>query len=125
MKRILLFLIILGTSSCSFFRECSDQSLADVKSPDGRYVATLFARNCGATTSYLFHVNLRTDSKEFTPDFSGNIKEGEVFGIDSYRVLPVWKNATTLVIKCPDCPADQAVNWERSWKDITILYESR
>lgn len=122
MKRLLLVLIVLGTSSCSFFAECSEQNLADVKSPDGKYVASLFARNCGATTSYLFHVNLRADSDKFSPDLSGNIKEGEIFGIDGYKVLMEWTSPTTLVINCTECPADQPVNLERTWKDINILY---
>jgi len=44
-----------STSSCAV---CGDVTLSRVVSPDGRFVAELMERNCGATTDYARRVDL-------------------------------------------------------------------
>jgi|ERR1700730_18590449 hypothetical protein len=44
---------------------CSHSILSEVSSPDGRYVATVFERNCGAVTPYTRVVSVRRRGSQF------------------------------------------------------------
>lgn len=123
-KLLLLIVIVLNTFSCELFRECSEENLTNISSPDGKYVAALFSRNCGATTGYLFHVNLRESSEEFSVSLNGAMYEKEVFAIDDYKVNLIWKDNKTLLVECKVCPANQPVRIKKNWKDINVLYKS-
>lgn len=60
---------------------CGEDLVTEKASPDGRYVASLMSRNCGATTKYVAHINLRLAGSRFHANFfDGTIKEGEVWG---------------------------------------------
>lgn len=122
-QMLVLLMIALNIFGCSFLKECSEEHLTDVESPDKRYVAALFVRNCGAATPYVYHVNLRTSSDRFTANLSGNIYDGEVFDINNRKVDLAWRDERTLLISCADCSADEPVNLERTWGDVSILYQ--
>ena len=47
---------------------CGNRILKEVPSPDGAYVATLFERNCGATTPYYQVASLRSADSKFDPE---------------------------------------------------------
>jgi hypothetical protein len=65
---------------------CGEETVLEKMSPDGRYVAVLMTRNCGATTSYVAHINLRSAASNFRPGFfDGTVKDGEVFTSSKYR----------------------------------------
>ena len=61
---------------------CREQTITEKTSPDGRYVAVLMHRNCGATLPYVAHINLRLASSSPFPKkyFGGPINEGEIAG---------------------------------------------
>ena len=44
---------------------CSHSILSEAASPDGRYVATVFERNCGAVTPYTRVVSVRHRESQF------------------------------------------------------------
>lgn len=64
--RVLLILLLTGCSNVL----CSNDIINETKSSDGKYIATVFDRNCGATTANLRIVTLRLakdslDSNEY------------------------------------------------------------
>ncbi|MGH8454337.1 MAG: DUF5412 family protein [Nevskiales bacterium] len=58
---------------------CGEELISESVSPDGKYVAAVYIRNCGATTGYVTHVNVRRHDEEFSADSSGVIRQGGVF----------------------------------------------
>lgn len=46
-------LLLTGLSACSLGTDCDDQVTISKASPDGRHIARLFVRNCGATSGYV------------------------------------------------------------------------
>jgi hypothetical protein len=83
---------------------CGNTVLQDVPSPDGRWHAVVFARNCGATTGFSTQVSLLNGSRTATGS-------GNVFVADSDHgkvpsgpgggpvVLANWIDARTLRIR--------------------------
>jgi hypothetical protein len=100
---------------------CTEKLGLSETSPDGRYVASLFERNCGATVGLVPHVNLRARSREFVVDRSGAIKDGEVVVLqDPARVELAWKDGAHLTIKCPRSAIFRS---QEMWNDVVISYE--
>lgn len=98
--------------------------MGEVKSPDGKYVAAAFERDCGATTGYVYHVNLRDEQGRFSPNLEGTIKDGEVLTTGQGKLRMVWKDESTLQIECEGCPHDYSPKaWQRAWKDVSIMYQ--
>ncbi len=117
-KPVLLFVsITLFLSGCAFLlhSSCENTVKSEIRSPDGKYVATLFERNCGATTDFSTIVNLRESSVKFKGDDLG------IFIVKGVHALDlVWNGNTKLRLECHDCPADDIFKQERSWRDIEI-----
>ena len=118
---LLLAALLLG---CSSLHECSEEQLLEVRSPSGRHTAVLFARNCGATTSYVYHVNLKSASNVFSKDWNGTIHEGEVFVIAQKVPELTWESETKLLIQCPSCTPSKPVHLVKAWNQVEITYES-
>ena len=74
---------------------CGEDLILEKASQDGRYVAVLMSRNCGATTPYVAHINLRLASSQFKPDSFDNKGWGSVqeFAIRRYTLLLVQPSA--------------------------------
>jgi hypothetical protein len=99
---------------------CGEDLVASAPSPDRKHVAAVFVRNCGATTSFATHVNLRASSHSFAATPHGTITEGEVFVREGEEpVKLVWKSATHLII---ECPLTEVFQQEGSWRGIAISY---
>jgi hypothetical protein len=58
------------------FASCGESNESEIASPSKAYVAMVFVRNCGATTGYVTHVNLRTATDIFRSGDSGVIHGG-------------------------------------------------
>jgi hypothetical protein len=102
---------------------CGEDVIRELRSPDGHYVAVSMERNCGATTGYVEHVNLRAASKRFSSDFfDGTVKDGEVLvfersGDNTPRFT--WSGNKTLKIE----NACDKGTWKLDvWKDVSIDY---
>lgn len=119
MRPFVIFVLFLSLTRCA---PCSEDKLAEAASPRGRYVAVTFVRNCGATSTYFYHVNIRESSKQFSPELSGTVTEGEVFGASNTKVDIMWENEETLIIDCPDCFVNQRIQLKSSLGDVKILY---
>jgi hypothetical protein len=102
---------------------CGEAAQIASQSPDGKYTAVLFERDCGATTDHVQHVNLRDSSIEFVADEHAVINSGLVFlreGRD--RVDLLWQGPRHLVIRGP---ATQVFEQKASWRDVRVSYEVR
>src|SRR5262245_9970109 len=78
----LITIITLGIfilSGCGY--QCEEKILREALSPNGKYMAVIFEQNCGATTSILYHVNIRPSDSgfKFKKDDQGHILDGRVF----------------------------------------------
>lgn len=103
---------------------CSEMVKDELVSPDGRVTAVLFERNCGATTNFLSHINLRSSSMKFKNTEFGTIDDGGVFACQGRpEILFKWVNSANLQIICKDCSSkDPFLVKESRWQDITITY---
>ena len=114
---LLFAMIALADSGCAFLlhSSCENTIKLEVKSPDGKYVATLFERNCGATTDFSTIVNLRELSMKFDADNSG------VFVVKGQPKIDLtWDSHTSLRLQCQHCRVDDIFKQERTWKDVNI-----
>lgn len=111
--RLLLILMLAGCSG--FF--CSDDVIQEVVSPDGKFVATVFERNCGATTPYLRIVSLRVAKNSFDAEAYNNW----VFKINGQpKVQIVWSDFDKLSITYSG--GGGAPTLIESWKEVKINY---
>jgi len=71
---LILFFALLGFTGCG--DSCSNTIKAEGVSPDGKYVATAFIRDCGATTDFSPHVHLRPVGERMAR--TGNVFIGDI-----------------------------------------------
>ena len=89
---------------------CSNTIKAEITSPDGKYVATAFIRDCGATTSFSPQVQLR-------PVGERAAQVGNVFvGDHSDKIQIEWLSTSHLLIYS-DC---SVVRHDTNYHGITI-----
>jgi hypothetical protein len=112
---VLLVVTIAVVGVLHFDPLCGEELGVEKTSPDGLYVAQFMIRNCGATTSYVGHINLRESSSAFHPDFLGDtISDGQVFSSSKYSGTRFcWSKPHKLSIGYPKLPV-------RSWGDVSI-----
>ena len=90
MRFLILIFALLGFTGCG--DSCSNTIKSEVASPDGKYVATAFIRDCGATTGFSPQVYLRPVGERMA-------RIGNVFvGDHSDKIKIEWLSASQLVI---------------------------
>jgi len=99
---------------------CTDDVLGEEVSPDGKNVAVVMERNCGTTTPYVYHVNLRSNAHRFSRDWSGTVTEGEVFGVARVGVRAEWIGNDQLQVSCKQ--VREVLDRPASWQHVRILY---
>jgi hypothetical protein len=120
----ILVILAFGLINCSPL--CGEKSKVEVISPGEKYLAVVFERNCGATTGFVSHVNMRAHSDSFSVNPTGTITGGQVFIIEGRPVIElVWKDETHLEIMCSECTAESTHKKEMSWNAVTISYRDR
>jgi hypothetical protein len=96
---------------------CGNDLVSESISTDGKYVASVFERNCGATTPYVQVVSLRLSNTKLNPENH----DDWVFTIHGKsKVELFWENANRLNISYTgtgDKPTERD-----SWKNVTITY---
>jgi hypothetical protein len=106
---------------------CGEEVVSVEPSPDGRYVAVWMRRDCGATTAYADHINMRLANEKFEPSFlSGTIKQGEVFTLDTAygRLIRLrWAGSRKLIVEYSS--SADTLPRKNSWKDVSIEYPHR
>lgn len=112
---IALICSVVCLASCGL---CSDALKSSAVSPDGRLVANVSERNCGATTDFVTRVNVQSRSERFHPD------EGLVFvASGSFDVSVAWTGARTLVINCPRCSRHEVARQVVVLGSIDVAYK--
>lgn len=117
----MIIITILGVfilSGCDY--QCEEKIEREVISPNGKYMAVIFEQNCGATTSILYHVNIRpSDSRyKFKKDDQGHIMDGRVF--TGYGDIK-WVDDQHLLIEYKEVEGvDYSKSCHSPWKDVTI-----
>jgi hypothetical protein len=112
---IFLALVFLSTNGCTALSDdCEDTIRTSAVSPDGKYIATVYERDCGATADLSIIVNLRDASTKF------NGREGRVFIVKGQPQVDIgWNDKTSLKIACS---STNIFKQEKSWQDISISY---
>lgn len=118
MKTIFLLLFLsIALSSCGR-GSCSNMITGEAVSPDNKYTATIFERNCGATTPFVQVVSLRLTKSKFNPESYSDW----VFTIHGQTAVKVdWKDTSKLIISYAGT-GDQPTKRE-SWQEISIFYK--
>ncbi len=107
---------------------CGEESTVGAYSPDGSYLARVYVRNCGATTGYLTHVNLRSKWSYFNNTWVGTVVQDQVFANACWSKIDlVWKDDSNLEISYIVCPAtehrkDHVIMKAEKWHGINITY---
>jgi hypothetical protein len=101
--------------------ECSESDAGRTASPSKAYVATVFVRNCGATTGYVTHVNLRGAGDAFIPDGHGVIRAGEVISMDGNpRVALNWTDDADLEVVVFSRDRRSPINNSGLWNSVHV-----
>jgi hypothetical protein len=118
-------LAVISFSSCGM---CGEEQITEAYSPNKSYLARAYVRNCGATTGFVTHGNLRSRWSWFGTSWKGTVTDGEVFDIACWsKINFVWKDETSLEIQYEKCASregekDPAWMKEGSWNEVKITY---
>jgi hypothetical protein len=113
--------MLAGLKSMDSMSSCSESSQSQLAGPDKKYVVEVFVRNCGATTGYVTHVNLRDAGKPFAPDQNGVISAGEIASVEgTSKVHLTWVQASILNVQVSLEENRGAVNTVDSWGPVHI-----
>jgi hypothetical protein len=97
--------LLLLTASITFLvlassePSCANELLDRIPSPERRFYAFVFSRNCGATTGDNIQVSL--SEGDFLPDEPGNVAITDNYVEYSRYVAPEWKDENTLIVRIP------------------------
>lgn len=80
-----------------FFAECDNDNERPVPSPDGKWTAVLFRRDCGDASKYTTHVSI-LGIHEKLPNEPGNV----FTAIGEAAVILRWQDDRNLVIEAAD-----------------------
>jgi hypothetical protein len=101
--------------------ECSESEVATNASPGGEYVASVFVRNCGATTAYMTHVNIRRAKDRLFTEEYGAIKDGEVASMaGTPQVSLNWAHDTDLEIEVVSPGPNSSITTSEQWKSVHV-----
>jgi hypothetical protein len=107
-----------ATSFLSF--NCASSVLSETSSPDGRYISTVFERNCGATSPFVRIVSLRAKGTPFRVENDSS----SVFATEGQPNVEVsWTGPRQLVVvthgysRTPNERRLKAVQW----KDVAVV----
>lgn len=106
-----------------FSPPCGEEVMGEQHSPDGRYVAVSMKRNCGATTRYVEHINLRRADRKFSSSFfSGTINDGEVFTLEDRNGGSVEFEWIGNVLNIHYPPDERVFKKQTAWNDVEVAY---
>jgi hypothetical protein len=114
--KLVLLTVILPIGGCGVFSpRCGDQIKTERASPDLKYTATVYERDCGATTDFSTIVNLRESSTKFNGE-----ELGPVVIKGQHSINLEWDGNTRLRLQCTDCRSEEIFKQEKRWKDVEI-----
>ena len=115
---LIVFSIVLTGCIAS---PCGNVVLQEVVAPEGQHIATLFERNCGATTPFARAVVIRNSNKRF----DGDDVDSYVFTMSGRHDIELhWQDARHLVIVRPFIPKD-IFKTLGMWSGTQVSYENQ
>jgi len=86
-------------SSCSSEPSCENELQGHSLSPDGKWSAVIFSRNCGATVGDSYQVSI-------VPSGEMPIGKGNALVVDqappySNRLKPIWNGGDSIIVPIP------------------------
>lgn len=108
---------LMAYIGCVPMFECADTIKATSVSPDGFYAATLFERDCGATTN--FNLQVKLQKKDENSDRDSDV----LFVIEGRPdVKLTWNSDRHLKIEYSMLPSSRVFRSTKEWDDVTIEY---
>jgi hypothetical protein len=96
---------------------CSDTPKSKATSADGRLMANVYERNCGATTDFSSMVSVQSTSDKFRAE------EGLLFVAKGrYDLSVAWTGPRTLLITCTSCSRSNVFREVAALGDIDVKY---
>jgi hypothetical protein len=118
--RFALALLFCAMLSACVGSPCDNSVLSEAVSPDKKYIATVFAHDCGATAPFAKAVVIRTAGSEF----HGNDVDEYVFTMRGDHAVSVhWDGPNQLVIERPAIASD-IFKELASWNDVRVEQRS-
>ena len=103
--------------SLALMRDCSNEILLETSSSDQRYTATVFERNCGATTRFVTIVSRRVAGTRFDTEATDNL----VLALSGRISMTLrWATDRHLIVAGAG-PIPDALR--SSWEDVKISFE--
>jgi hypothetical protein len=119
MCAVVVILSLISQFGCGGL--CNEKVQSQVRSPDGNTIATLYVRDCGATTPFTSFVHLRTSSEQLDTSNSDAI----VMHLQGTQEIQLhWKSNSVLEIRCTPCKLADIFRKVDNWKRIAVVYLS-
>jgi len=123
-KALLASVLLTALLGCTNLTgDCADQVTQESHSPDGRWAATSYVRDCGATTSDATHIIVRDAATPFRAwRHGGPPDQGLVYAQEQRPLVDLqWTGPHDLVIHLA---ADGGRVYARlsSWHNVSIAY---
>lgn len=96
---------------------CSNKIIGEYPSPNKQYIATVFERDCGATTSYIQAINIRESNKEFN---SEDYENWIFTGTGQPQINILWNDNNKMKIFFVG--SVKTSTKREQWKNIQISY---
>lgn len=118
LKTSSLLILALALDGCIGCNLCKVEVLERSASPDGKLVATILTRDCGATTSEYMAVNLQVAKQERLA------AENEVFVVKHvHRLHVLWHENDSLTIDCKNCNAAEVEKKLEKLGGVRVIYQ--
>lgn len=124
---VALVFVVIFTAAKFFFAGidalslCDEQIEQEVISPSNKYVAALIIRNCGATTNYVTHINLRHVGESIPVGTEGVVSLGEVLLMDGQpQIKMFWRDDVHLEIRIMEQNKAAKSTMRRQWDSVRI-----
>jgi hypothetical protein len=110
-------------SSCGFTEDshCENTITSRGKSPDGRYLSTVYYRACDSGSKFTY-----VKVEEIPPHFWSPSGDYEyILRMEGYHTVSTfWKSPTEMDINCPTSELGKDTTARKDkWKDITFTYK--
>lgn len=114
----IVILTVVLQSACAEGPACGNEIINEAAAPDNKHIATVFERNCGATTDYSRIVAVRAVDQQFMPD---NADQYVLTVSGRYPISISWTDSTQLQIAM-SVPAKNVFVRRESWDGVRIKY---
>lgn len=113
---LILFIALVGTGLYFLGKNvCGNDLIKESSSPDRKYTASFFERNCGATTNFVRIISLRETESSFDPEE----REDWVFANEGQEPAEmIWDSNSKLKIVYAG-PAHTKIE---KWQDVNVEF---